>query len=286
MTQTLGIKLTGGLGNQLFQIASTLSLSQIFSRQLVVYANDFVSRYKLHPLLAHEIFGHELFSFNSTPRLSRVISERHLGYDPYLVKTLRKCHSLPIDSIVLNGYLQSLSYFSHNLISISGYLRQRLNTLLSDQLTSESRQIIETSVGVHIRGRDKLTKTNSRIYFAMQDSILIKCIESIRLKKSAKCIILYGDDLLLMHKIKSKFSSAHKVLISSEVVGNSTPLLDFLSLSMSKALILSNSTFSIWAGYISDSDVYCSPSVYNFPPDITVCKHKLEDLYLPHWVQL
>ena len=132
MTKSLSLLLSGGLGNQLFQVASAISLSTDLGYELALDTSAFKT-YKKHPLLVSEIF-HDIPVRTSAPWFYLSLKESSPGFDHCLLDRLRSLSLISSSTVVLSGYLQSLSYFSHYLPSISLRINDYFDALFSSDL--------------------------------------------------------------------------------------------------------------------------------------------------------
>jgi len=284
---SLSLKLQGGLGNQMYQVASAYSLSKIYNRKLHIYTNDFVYRYKLHPLLITKVFRGALY----IPSVNRFIlpkaSEKHPGFDITLFNKVNFYNRLSLPNIFIQGYLQSLSYFYHDLGHFKAHILGNLHESYSSKFDGFLKELLPNSLSVHLRGGDKLSASNRSIYYTPSSVDQIAYITQASEATGISDILLFGDDIQYLQYFKSTLDELFNIYIFKELYDESSPLADFYALTRSKALLLSNSTFSLWAAYLSDSDdIYCLPHIYNTPYHPSVQYHTLEDLYLPNWKSL
>lgn len=282
MQSQLLTNLCGGLGNQLFQVASSLA----FSRDLSLPLHLNISNYKYytnHPFLVHQLFSNLSYTPHP-PRFSIYsLSEKGPGFDPDLLRRMRFLSYLPCGVVPLTGYLQSLSYFVHHLSSISATIISSLDQLFSEEIRC-LRDLLSNSLSVHIRRGDKLSSLNQSIYGNLNNPFfresLLRCFSS----SDYTQVLFFGDDPsyleLLSHQLKSDLPSS----CFHSLIATNSPLLDLYAFSLSKGLFLSNSTFALWSAYISmSSDIYFPYPFYPSPRHNSVSSHYLEDLVFPHW---
>ena len=126
--KSLKIRLIGGLGNQLFQVAFGYSLRRIYSIP-VIYDISAFKNYKLHKLVVDKLFPNMPFLNIKNNIFQIPIKEKYCGFDEMLFQ--RITNSLIYRNIYLSGYFQSLAYFSNELPEIKSLV------LIGNSLTME-----------------------------------------------------------------------------------------------------------------------------------------------------
>ena len=282
MTKSLSLLLSGGLGNQLFQVASAISLSTDLGYELALDTSAFKT-YKKHPLLVSEIF-HDIPVRTSAPWFYLSLKESSPSFDHCLLDRLRSLSLFSSSTVVLSGYLQSLSYFSHYLPSISLRINDYCDALFSTDLVG-LRKHLSSALGVHIRRGDKLSALNQSIYGSSSLQTIKSNIINAFSSSSCDSIVLFGDDPCFLSLVANELNSVIPAVSFPNLSDFSAPLFDIYSLSLCKSLFLSNSTFALWSAYISKSKLVFYPfPFYPFPRHESVESHLLEDLILPHWI--
>ena len=281
MNKILSLRLSGGLGNQLFEIVSAKSLCSDFGFHLTVDTSAY-KRYNLHPFISGPLFPD--ISWNKcTPRSYFPLQEVSPGFDISLLNKLRYLSCIPFSRVVLIGYLQSLSYFAHHLSAISSDINSRLQSIFSSENLAIN-EFLSQSLGVHVRRGDKLSVLNKSIYGTTDIEYLLSSISSVFSKSSCSNIVLFGDDPTYLSNLAETLNLSIPTKSFSSLSKFSSPLFDFFSLSRCHTLYLSNSTFALWSAYISPSQsIYFPSPFYPYPRHHSVSTHLLEDFIVPSW---
>ena len=275
------ISLIGGLGNQLFQVALGHALMKISSNNIIYDASRF-NKYKDHSLKVNSLFPEKKFINLKNKIFKKRIEERHCGFDDLLIQKIIN-HSISKDVNVC-GYFQSLSYFSLFIPEIRAMIKKRIELLFPELNSMTLKNKLQRTLGIHIRRGDKLSKVNSSIYGNRSTKEIINNIELIFLKGDFARILLIGDDYEYLNNLRSLIKLEAEINLSNDLLDNYCDLLDFYLLANVKSLIISNSTFSLWAGYLSNGEVYYPTPFYPYPRHKINLNHNYEDLIFPDWI--
>ncbi len=240
--------LMGGLGNQMFQIATGLSHG-IDNNDGEVF---FSEKTNLGIIATHrKDYNDTIFEY--LPRLKepthmRIYSERGFEYQklPY-EKEMR-----------MRGYFQSEKYFKNNKDSVVKFfktclLRQDIKNLVNENLEKFSNSSPKT-ISVHIRRGDYVNlqhvhPVQSEKYYesaliAISNKLVIsyeKLIEDYKL-------VIFSDDIAWC-KNSNLFSK-----FNCHFVEGNEDYIDMYVMSMCKHHIIANSSFSWWGAYLNESD--------------------------------
>lgn len=224
----VSINIKGGLGNQLFQIATLLSYAKkhnkipIFDRKL-----------------CNEIHGNILY--DDFPQLQKLIHEKTLHNYSTHYEDYNKYNEIPYYdcNILLDGYYNNEKYFIENKNDIITLYR---NIFGLDDIS------IENSIAIHIRRGDYL-----------KNQYMFNILDLDYYKKSLKLLNLYNDINyinIITEDIDWANENMPKVDLLSEVYKNINYINnglynDFKSISTCKYIVIANSTYSWWAAYLS-----------------------------------
>jgi hypothetical protein len=277
--EVIRIYLNGGLGNQLFQFAFGVNLARTKSFNLVL--DDSYLKHDPKRQFALDSFGLETntlfdvsneiqlraFSFNPREYVFEDISECNFHYDEQRTKVTRK------SSYSVKGYWQSHLYFEKSSSWINAYL-------------SHSLPIIEKSnpYGViHIRRGDFYGEKKTRKFHGLLD-----------LEYYRRALQIFPEDLTEVYLISDSISSAKKFRnqlqsefqrLNFQVYNQTQSEMDCLALmSKSSFLIMANSSFSWWGGFLGDSKRVISPRSYFAPETLRI--NNTCDLYPEGWFQV
>lgn len=230
-------KLSGGLGNQIFQYALGRSLSIKNNADLVLdishYSTDTKRKYAL------SVFNIEAQTSSvEYSKTLNTIKESRFSFDPGILDTK--------DNTVLDGYWQTEKYFSDIRETILKDIQ------LKNDLGQESSEILNdinnsNSVSLHVRRGDYVTEAKTNAFHGT-------CSESYyseALSKASKSgeikIFVFSDDIKWC---KENLKFPHPTVYVNE--GSTIPDYEELILmSKCKHNIIANSSFSWWGAWLN-----------------------------------
>jgi hypothetical protein len=279
------IRLSGGLGNQLFQYSAARSLAARNNCRLILDTVFFDSRrhrrYELHhfPVTAEMTGSPEqprwrkwlasLSTFPAGRPSGPVYSEPHMHFDSAW-KTL----SAPV---TLKGYFQSHKYFEEH----DQLIRTELSPSRADD--AESRRIEELladseSVSVHIRRGDYVSNPSARkIYCECTREYYLKALARI---PGAGPIVFFSDDIAWA---RSNISVPHRECIWAGEHAPRSGVSDLWLMSKARHHIIANSTFSWWGAWLSEREDGLTIAPAAWFRDSSIC---CDDLIPDEWVRL
>jgi hypothetical protein len=254
------VKLTGGLGNQMFQYACGRYLNEIKKAELELDLKslqdksprpDFTFRdYQLNVFNIIEKFASEkdvqsfikpssffkknIFKIRQKIKPAIIITESN-----YSLKDLKK-----VSDIYLEGYFQNEKYFKEiqNILIKEFSLKSRLN----ESYIEIQNQIIScNSVSVHVRRGDYVSNAVTNNYHGICDlDYYEKAISAIAAKISAPHFFIFSDDIgWARENLKSQWSLTF--------VSGGKNFEDLSLMSQCKHNIIANSSFSWWGGWLN-----------------------------------
>lgn len=286
----LTFTMMGGLGNQLFQFATALSLRAKSGRPLLLDT----SWYRIFGLqefcldacfdlegLEIETVTHPNRSPQSLQRLLwsaklRTPSGRkvvHLGpqFDPRVLDLTR--------TEVLTGYFQSWRYFESDIAWIVPLFSQSLNSRLLPDNTSLNTPG-KNQVALHLRLGDYNSPSNRRRYGDMSLGYIMKSANLLRLMDpEVDTIVVFSNDIREAQTLLSRLDlRGYQMSFQTP----SEPGVDLLQMSKFSSLIMANSSFSWWAAalpsYGATKNIF-APSPWMLDP-----LDEGGDLFLPNWI--
>ena len=247
-------RIVGGLGNQLFQTAACLKYRKQKEKVIISFLGDIHVPKRVNCL--NYIFERpNWLYFDNSPYLNLPTQ--------FIAKTsasLRFGSYLPLISINDRNF-SSINYRSSakSVLFLDGYFNQKWSYLTLKKAFSQlklrqieldkvSLQTCKKDVVIHLRGGDFLTIPNLNIcdleYYKKSISYAIsKGYYSFKLITEDQ---IYGKEIL--KEIKKSFIDLNIKILNSDSIKN-----DFNLIRSSKLAILSNSTFSWWASFLSTS---------------------------------
>lgn len=268
-SNSIVVKLEGGLGNQLFGWAAGFQLASRLSFNLELDASQLIQR-KLE--LDNFILSNDL-RISTNPRKRRddpykkfrQFKEKDFRFDPRILEIK--------ESTVLSGYFQSWKYFRECESEIRPLIKLRDETKQFKKMREEFSS--HRTLGIHIRRGDYIGLENHH-GIATTDYFNQGVLLSSNLVSFSK-IAVFSDDILAA---KQAFPDADYYVSENEVP---SPAENLVLMSQFDALIGSNSSFSWWAGFLSDGP----EKVRIFPrPWFTGEFLDTRDLLPKHWITL
>jgi len=254
------IKFQGGFGNQLFQFAISKKFEIIRNYQIIPDFN-FYKNYKLHKNYIQYInFKHcGVISFLSSsffPTKFLFLFKKYLAFFSYkFVKekdTLDyiNFYNFNYKKIYLDGYWQNIKYFYE--------IESQIKNLLNHFLKKNKKKFLvkknfyktkKNIVMIHLRLKDYKNTSNVNKHGLLSIHYYFRAIKILNQKKSNNKFIIFSDEVNLAKKkfayLKEKIFFDEKNLLD--------PVTTMYYMTKCNDFIISNSTFSWWAAYLSKS---------------------------------
>jgi hypothetical protein len=266
----LPIKLTlaGGLGNQLFQLSAGIYLEKKIGRNviydisnLMVKPNAEIGNY------TRRLEIEELILDNQT------INSRYPFRADYAVRFLRRI--INPDSVIIEGgpNCDALERVNGQTTAVYGYFQRA--KIVNDAwpiLISKLEQspkfasLVNSKkihrIAIHLRFGDYSDDPRTKSAHGLTSSKYFEqALESIRLNEMRDVpILVVTDD----QNKAAGFISSFIGLTNFQIISNSDPIDDLIELSRSSHVVITNSTFSWWGGWIADK-VHKSGVIYPRP---------------------
>lgn len=254
------VKVTGGLGNQLFQYASCKAIAERNNALLCVDVSEF-KRYKVHPLRLDRLSCISVFTYKQNFLDSVCVKfkrfkiaqlyiknrnikiEDGLGYESSLLETK--------DDSILIGYFQSEKYFKNIREDLlEEFIPSGVIPQYYDNIIKEINNI--DSLSVHIRRGDYVSNSMATEVHGVCDAeYFSRSVDY--LKRNSKIssdtkVLIFSDDI---EWCKENISlSDNQIYIDGD---SERPELDMYLMSKCKNHIISNSTFSWWGAWLNRS---------------------------------
>ena len=217
----------GRLGNQIFQLASTIGIAETNG-----------VKWRFPERITDTAVG-ELFSLqgNLDDALAKTLAQHSEVAETFYDVRLYSDHGQPIS---LHGYFQWPQYFEHSMDTLRSHLRvnPELVYAVHSRYPGLSKQ---RNVAVHVRRGDHVKFQH--IYNLLDWKYYIDALRHVEFEH----VYIVSDD-------KEWCASELATRISTNVTISefSNELLDFALLYMSDAIVISSSSFSWWAGFLKD----------------------------------
>jgi hypothetical protein len=237
------IRLAGGLGNQLFQLAAGLEIQSKTSMPITIYKGG-LSRYaakrdaSLLSLikLPDNIIICEKETF-AVKLLKYRIGRLNL---PFCINdnTIHKIKQQPF--YLVDGYFQDIKYIKQGVDLLKKLIEETIQSNIEIQdlfldITKDSN--ISEFCALHIRRGDYTD--NQTIYPLLGKNYYLSGLK--KTENNTKTLVLFSDD----KSIEFDFFENYKIIRISEL--NLSDYQEFQLLTLFKNIIIANSTFSFWA---------------------------------------
>jgi hypothetical protein len=275
MSNSIGvvsIKIQGGLGNQMFQLATAYAYAKQNHGKLIVLRNkiDYDGRplywdsmlYRFREFLVDTLPNGLEQWYESGPTEFNIIP------------------SLPSNGIFLNGYLQSPKYFGDYTEEIRELFKPSPNTMSN----------IQSRFGLLLKNKDRIVIVHARRTDYLKDQDIInyhgplsidyynEAIKKISNEIEDPIFILAADDSSFWDSVINELPQLSNSNIYILDDNNETSTLALLQ--QFQYFIIANSTFSWWAAWLSkDTKKVIAPAKWFGPTG----PQNYKDIYMPSW---
>ena len=266
----LPIKLTlaGGLGNQLFQLSAGIYLEEILGRK-VIYDVSYLTTI---PKAEIGIYNRK-FEIDELILDGQTIKTRFPLRVDYLVRFIRRL--VNPDSVIIESdpNFDALERVDNKTTAIYGYF-QRASTVADTWPILQSRimnspkfaSLVDSElvarIALHLRFGDYSDDPGTKSAHGLTSTKYFEqSINSIRLNEGADIpILVVTDDPIKAIDFLSGLIDSNDI----SVISNTNPIDDLVELCRSSHVVIANSTFSWWGGWIA-SKVHKSKVIYPRP---------------------
>ena len=251
---TIRIKLTGGLGNQMFQFATGFAIAKKNNVRLSLDLNYINRRQLFNGFELEKVFN----IYSKVSFLNKALSFQSINFKEILNKIdvtfynfkephfhyTSKILDIPKHSF-LDGYWQSELYFKDyskeikKIFNFSDKLDEQ-NELISNDINQSN------SISIHIRRGDFLLKRNDNHYVNLKEYYLKAINESSKFFKNPKYFIFTDDPSW----VTDNFVLDHSYFIVPVNQGTKS-FYDMHLMSLCKSNIIANSSFSWWGAWLN-----------------------------------
>ena len=252
---TIRIKLTGGLGNQMFQFATGFAIAKKNNVRLSLDLNYINQRQLFNGFELDKVFD----IYSKVSFLNKALSLQSINFKEILNKIdvtfynfkephfhyTSKILDIPKHSF-LDGYWQSELYFKdyakeiRKIFYFSDHLDKQ-NHLISNDINQSN------SISIHIRRGDFLLKRNDNHYVNLKEYYLKAINESSKFFKNPKYFIFTDDPSW----VTDNFVLDHSYFIVAVNKGTKS-FYDMHLMSLCKSNIIANSSFSWWGAWLNN----------------------------------
>jgi hypothetical protein len=285
-------KLQGGLGNQLFQIFTTIAYALKYSKpffflnitQLGNGENGSTIRYTYW-----ESFLNGLKPFLKTikeiPELT-FIKEKNFKYDP-IVENLYQGYGT-----MLVGYFQSPKYFNQSKNAIFKLIKLDLKKMIvKEKIKNKNNDIYDIDsndfISMHFRLGDY--KLYPDMHPILSKEYYKNALKYVLKEESTnnQLKVLYfceNDDVIAVEETISYLEKEFESVIFLRAIPTFSDWEQLLLMSLCKHNIIANSSFSWWGAYLNENPgkIVCYPEKW-FGPNV---QHDTCDLFPDYWIKI
>jgi len=269
----------GGLGNQLFQIFTTISYAIKHKREFGFLYTDFVGVGKTirrNTYWKNFLKGISKYVYKSLPQMN-IVPEIHFHYNEISPPST--------ENICLFGYFQSYKYFEKYANVIIRLLKiEDLKQILREK----SGMDYKNTVSMHFRLGDY--KLHIDAYPLLKYEYYEKCMDFLlenNKDRDIKTVIYFcekqddDDVILIIEELRKKYNYLEFIRVSEDLEDWEQLLL----MSCCNYNIIANSTFSWWGAYLNNNDnkMVCYPEKWFGPKKSNL---DTNDLFLPRWYKM
>ena len=280
----LSCKLQGGLGNQLFQIYTTIAHAELTNSKFF-----FSNAYELNCSVTNrhtywDTFLSRLKPFLLDPKIINqsyiAIKEKGFTYNPLSINDQSKIR-------ILIGYFQSYKYFDNYFFTINRLLK------------IDEFKVRLTNKYLHLINEDKPISMHFRLgdYKKLPDHYAILGVEYYKTalnylitNKTLEKTVLYFCEDQDLEDVENMISDLKAEFPGSIIFLRADPELEdweqLILMSLCRHNIIANSTFSWWGAYLNTSreKIVVCPLTW-FGPKLKQ-SHDLRDIYPPEWLKI
>ena len=233
------VSLVGGLGNQLFQIATAHSFA-LDNKDCCAFNFNVPCVYQGNSPM---VYRNSVFkNFTDLPvgwRGRTIYKERGYGYNVIPYRT---------GGMTLVGYFGNIKYFNHRRGEIISLFKE---DSVIDYLKRKYEKVLKNSVSVHVRRGDYFNFP--KMYYVQDIDYYNNALEHIDRNTRIDNILIMSDDIKWC---KENFKDKRITFIEGYM-----DYIDMYLMSLCGCNVISNSSFSWWGSYLNKNDnkIVCSP---------------------------
>jgi hypothetical protein len=253
------IPLMGGLGNQMFQIATAYAHAKRTGMRLTVSSNTQGGRPTYWDRTLYRARRH----VGTCASPTNVWKEPHFHY-----------RAIPPNAMYLHGYFQSSKYFNdfrsevRDLFAAPSSVTQTVNEKYGDIVTPHA-------VAVHVRRGDYLTGPRPAFHLVATELYFERAVSEARRRDPGATFVIFSEDV--------EWCRAQPFFAGATIIDEPDECLTMELMSRFRRYIISNSSFSWWASWLGPEPEFV------LAPDRWFGPHgpqDWEDIYEPSWTKI
>ena len=261
------VRIMGGLGNQLFQYASSYSLAKRMNQELKLDAS-FFPKQNLRGLKLDKFNIEYADAISDLPFLTKVYKNRYLNKvlrdcnlsilpcgenTKYILETcsdiVPKFYTINEDNIYIDGYYQSEEYFKDYRKEIIRQFTPKYS--FEKEYNDELNKIINCeSVAIHVRRGDFLSVQNDHNpnHYLLSEQYYHNALKYVKEELNNPTFFWFSDDIDWVKKNFKESDNYHFVSLRTE----HADIDEMMLMKNCKHIIAANSTFSWWASWLNE----------------------------------
>jgi len=276
--RVVGVRVMGGLGNQLFQYAAARSLADRTGADLIADRSWFVH----HGHEAHLSWGLD----QHRVRIDRQVDDRDPRAVHVLPQRIRREAGFRFDpqlvdeqpGLLLDGYFQSPDYFSGNEDAVRADLQLAAPASDWAARTADTVRGLPTPTSVHVRRGDYVSDPGAQaVHGTCSPAYYERALEHLSQLAGPLDVVLFSDDPAWARE-NVDVSRARTVTVVDPPPG-SPPAENIHLLSLARHAVLANSTFSWWGAWLRPD-----PGATLAPRPWFTADHDTRDLLPREWL--
>ncbi len=276
--KTLIVRLSGGLGNQLFTYCAAKRLAHVNNAKLKIdNLSGFINDDQYNRSYMLDYFNH---SNTFATQIERIPNNRFINKGLILINKYLSFENrfylfqegLDFDSRLVNFKLKYRITYLQDLWQSEKYFIDIKKNLLSDlkiniELDKYSKNFLnrikkDNSVAVHVRFFENSLNSS----FTLNESYYIKSIEEINQKLSNPVFYFFSDKPDLLNNFLCKIKNINFIIVNLSKSTVDRDITEFYLMKSCKHHIIANSTFSWWAAWLGNNinQIVLTPSFKSF----------------------
>lgn len=262
--------LKGGLGNMLFQIAATKSVSidigvDCCFPNLIDNLNYLNADNLYNPKLNHSLEYLKIFQKLNVSDPINIIDSLTYPFEfiPH--------QYIPLGNFFISGFFQSEKYFVHNRQEIIDFIK--MPESIGNVITSKYSSVLaQKTTSIHVRRGDYVIHPNHHPTQSLD--YYLSAIELV--KDKTDIFVVFSDDI---QWCKNNFKDLNAIYIENE-----KDYIELYLMSFCNNNIIANSSFSWWGAWLNENKnkIVIGPKLW-FGSSIT---HKTDDIIPETWIKL
>lgn len=282
----ISCNITGGLGNQLFQLFTTIALGLQY-RYKIVFPYDEETRVGKQRTTYWNTFLWSITMMTTKNKRHALENQDVLNYSPYVEQQFHYSPLGPFtESTILHGYFQSHHYFADCKDTIFRLIRlQEQQEILMQTYAHYFSSGLHT-IAMHFRLGDykQLQHNHPLLPYEYYRDALCHILEQ---KKEGIPLVLYfceEEDKDIVIRIMEQLHKEYPNVVFERVLSEISDWEQMLMMSCCNNIIIANSTFSWWGAYFNEKTdaIVCYPSLW-FGPSLS---HDTKDLFPSTWTKI